>query len=262
MPKLSVTVITRNESANIADALRSVAWADELIVVDAESSDDTVALARQFTDRVVVRPWPGYIGQKNFAASLAANDWILSLDADERVTPPLGDELRRVMAGAPAHAAYRMPRVTRYLGRWIRTTDWYPDYQLRLYDRRRAEWSGRYVHEAVSVRGTVGRLSAEIEHVGFKDIAEHLATIDRYTTFAARQMHETGRRATWLHLAIYPRLAFVRNFLLKGGFRDGELGLVLSKLNSHYVFLKYAKLWELQRVQGLKTAMPNLEPEP
>ena len=247
MPKLSVTVITKNEAANIADALRSVAWADELIVVDAESTDETVALARQFTDRVVVRAWPGYIAQKNFAASLATNDWILSLDADERVTPPLADELRRLLDGAPPHAAYRMPRVTRYLGQWIRTTDWYPDDQLRLYDRRRAEWTGRYVHEAVSVKGTIGRLSAEIEHVGFRDIADHLATIDRYTTFAARQMHEAGRKATWLHLAVYPRLAFFRNFVLKSGFRDGHLGLVLSKLNSYYVFLKYAKLWELQR---------------
>ena len=136
MPKLSVTVITKNEAADLGDALESVAWADEIIVVDSESTDDTVAIARQFTDRVVVRPWPATSRRRTIAASLASHDWILSLDADERVTPELADEIQAAIAEAPAHAAFRIPRVTWHLGRWIRTTDWYPDYQLRLYDRR------------------------------------------------------------------------------------------------------------------------------
>src|SRR5262245_32668267 len=142
-------MITRNEADNIARALESVAWADELIVVDAESTDDTVSIAKQFTDRIVVRAWPGYVDQKNYAASLAGNDWILSVDADERVTPELAAEIQGTMT-TPGAAAYKLPRVTWHLGRWIRATDWFPDYQVRLYDRRHARWVGRYVHEAMS----------------------------------------------------------------------------------------------------------------
>jgi glycosyltransferase involved in cell wall biosynthesis len=245
VPKLSVTVITKNESAHIAAALASVQWADEIVVVDSESSDDTVALARTVTDRVIVRPWAGYVAQKNFAASLASHDWILSLDADERVTAALAAEIQVALAN-PAHQAYRMPRVTWHLGRWIRTTDWYPDEQLRLYDRRSAKWTGQYVHEAVTVDGSVGRLRGEIEHYAYRDISEHLETIDRYTTFAAKQMQENGRRAGMLQLAGHPPLAFLRNYIARGGIRDGVPGLIISSLNAYYVFLKFAKLRELQ----------------
>lgn len=245
MPKLSVTVITRNEATNIAAALTSVRWADELIVVDAESTDETAAIARQFTDRVVVRAWPGYVAQKNFAASLASNDWILSLDADERVTPALAEEIRAALNDAPAAAAFRMPRVTWHLGRWIRSTDWYPDYQRRLYDRRLARWIGKHVHEGLAVDGAVGRLDGDLEHYPFTDIADHLETINRYTTFAAVQMHESGQRAGLIKTLGHPPLAFLRNYLVKGGVRDGLPGLVISTMNAYYVFLKLAKLWEL-----------------
>jgi glycosyltransferase involved in cell wall biosynthesis len=247
VPKLSVTIITKNEAAHIDEAIQSVAWADEIVVVDSESSDDTVAIARRRTDRVIVRAWPGYIVQKNYAASMASYDWVLSLDADERVTPALAEEIKATMAAPPGHAAYRMPRVTWHLGRWIRTTDWYPDDQLRLYDRRTARWTGRYVHEALTVRGTVGQLHAELQHFPFRDIADHLETIDRYTTYAARQMQESGSHANVVQLAFHPPFAFLRNYVLRGGVRDGAVGFVISALNSYYVFLKFAKLWELQR---------------
>jgi len=246
VPKLSVTVITRNEAADIGEALKSVAWADELIVVDSVSTDDTVAIARQHTDRVIVRDWPGYVAQKNHAASIASHDWILSLDADERVTEALAAEIKSALAGTPAHRGYRIPRVTWHLGRWIRTTDWYPDYQLRLYDRRAAEWTGQYVHETMSVRGPVGQLRGELQHFAYRNIADHLETIDRYTTYAARQMREQGRQSGFLDLAVHPPLAFLRNYLLKTGFRDGVPGFVISSLNAYYVFLKFAKLWELR----------------
>jgi len=247
VPKLSVTVITRDEAADIQAALESVAWADERIVIDSGSTDDTVAIARRHADRVEVRGWPGYVAQKNYAASIASHDWILSIDADERVTPELGSEIRALMAGSPPHAAYRVPRVTWHLGRWIRTTDWYPDTQLRVYDRRSAEFTGRYVHESVTSRGSVGVLKGELQHFAYRDIADHLETIDRYTTFAARQMHEDGRRAGLLQLTGHPWLAFVRNYFVRGGFRDGTAGFLISTLNAYYVFLKFAKLWELQR---------------
>jgi glycosyltransferase involved in cell wall biosynthesis len=247
VPKLSVTVITKNEAADIGAALASASWADELIVVDSGSTDDTVAIAHQHTDRVEVHKWPGYPAQKNHAASLASHDWILSLDADERVTPALADEIRRTLQREPVERGFHIPRVTWHLGRWIRTTDWYPDPQLRLYNRRSAEWTGRYVHESLTVKGPVGRLREELQHYAYRDIADHLETIDRYTTFAARQMYEQDRRAGWLQIAGHPPLAFLRNYLLKGGITDGVPGLIISAMNAYYVGLKFAKLWELQQ---------------
>lgn len=253
MPKLSVTIITRNEAANIEAALASVAWADERLVVDAESTDDTVARAEAAGARVVVRVWPGYGAQKNAAAEQASNDWILSLDADERVTPALADEIRALMAGTPAEAGYRVTRVTKYLGRWIRSTDWFPDWQLRLYDRRRGRWTLRPVHESVHVDGPVGRLRWELEHHAYRDLSHHVATIDRYTTLAAEQMALEGRRATLLDVALHPAAAFLRNYLLRGGIRDGAIGFIVSAMNSWYVMLKFAKLWERLRAgKGLE----------
>lgn len=247
MTGVTATVITFNEAANIEAALDSLSFADEIIVVDSESTDDTVARARRFTDRVFVRPWPGYIAQKNFAAEQAAHDWIVSLDADERVSPPLADEIKGLLAegSQPTAAGYRIPRVTFHLGRWLRSTDWYPDYQLRLYDRRRARWEGRHVHESVRADGPVGRLSGEILHYAYRDLSHHLLTMDRYTTLAARQMFEDGRRAGFWDLALHPPAAFLRNYLLRGGFRDGVPGLIVSAMNARYVGLKLAKLWEL-----------------
>jgi glycosyltransferase involved in cell wall biosynthesis len=245
VPPLTVTVITRNEATHLPAALESVRWADEIVVVDSESTDDTVAIARRYTDRVIVRSWPGYVAQKNFAAAEARHDWILSLDADERVSPELAAELRQLMAGAPSAAGYRVPRVTFHLGRWIRSTDWYPDYQLRLYDRRRARWTGRLVHESVEAEGHVDRLRAELQHYAYRDIADHWLRMDRYTTLAAQQMYEDGRRAGWFDVLVHPRLAFFRNYVLRGGFRDGMPGLIVSAMNAYYVTLKFAKLWEL-----------------
>ncbi len=244
MPGVSVTIITRNESAHIRAALESVAWADERIVVDAQSTDDTVAIARGLAHQVVVREWPGYGAQKNYAASLASHDWILSLDADERVTPALATEIRQAVAN-PAHAAFRIPRVTFHMGRWIRSTDWYPDHQLRLYDRQRGTWNDARVHEGVVVGGSIGELAAEIQHFPYRDLADHLETINRYTTLAAAEMHAGGRRAGLAQMAVHPPAAFIRNYLLRGGIRDGAPGLVVSAMNAYYVFLKFAKLREL-----------------
>jgi glycosyltransferase involved in cell wall biosynthesis len=259
VPKLSVTVITKNEAADISDTLTSVRWADEIVVVDSHSTDDTVAIARQHTDRVFVRDWTGYIDQKNHAASLAAHDWILSIDADERVTPELAAEVQARLQSDPREAAFRIPRVTWHLGRWIRTTDWYPDYQLRLYDRRAARWTGRYVHEAVTVQGATGLLRGELQHYAYRSIADHLETIDRYTTLASRQMHEDGRRAGIFDLVAHPPLAFLRNYLAHGGIRDGVPGFIISAMNAYYVFLKFAKLWELQRTDRSQDSSLNAQ---
>ncbi|MBP1605238.1 MAG: transferase 2, rSAM/selenodomain-associated [Acidobacteria bacterium] len=248
MPGLSVVIIAKNEAAHIEAALESVAWADETIVVDAESTDDTVARARRFTSRVVVRPWEGYGAQKNHGASIATHDWILSIDADERVSPALALEIRRVLTEGADSRGYRMPRVAWFLGRWFRTTDWYPDYQLRLYDRRAGRWSGREVHESVQLEGPVGYLKAELQHYPFRDLSHYLEKIDRYSTLAARQLDREGHVPRGIDVLVYPPAAFIRNYLLRGGIRDGVPGFVVSVLGAYYVFLKFAKLWESRHV--------------
>ena len=257
MPKLTVTVITRNESANIDAALASVAWADEIIVIDAESTDETASIARRRGARVEVRPWPGYSQQKNYAASIASHDWILSLDADERVPAELASEIGALLASEPARRGYRIPRVTFYLGRWIRGTDWYPDYQLRLYDRRAGTWIERRVHESVRVEGEPGRLENDLQHFAYRDISHHLATIDRYTTLAAEEIVTAGRPPSAAALFFHPPFAFFRNYVLRRGFTLGAAGLTISTLNSYYVFLKLAKAREIARQSSAIGRQPS-----
>jgi glycosyltransferase involved in cell wall biosynthesis len=254
VPGVSVTIITLNEAAHIAACLASVAWADEVLVVDAGSTDGTADLARAHGARVIVREWPGYAAQKNFAAGEAAHDWILSVDADERVPPALATEIRTVLASSSASPGYRVPRVTWHLGRWIHTTDWYPDYQLRLYDRRRARWTPRRVHESVEADGPVGRLTHDLEHLAYRDLSHHHQTMNRYTTLAAEQMYDDGRRAHIIDLVLHPPAAFLRNYVLRRGFADGGPGFIISAMNAHYVFLKFAKLWALERPRPVTDA--------
>ena len=243
---VTVTIITLNESRHIAAAIDSAAWADEILVVDSGSTDDTVSIATAKGVRVMSRTWPGYVDQKNYAASVASHDWIFSLDADERVTPSLAAEVRTIVDGNSTERAFRVPRVTFHLGRWVRTTDFYPDYQTRLYDRRAARWQGKYVHESVAADGPVGQLKHELQHYSYRDLSDHLDRINQYSTLAARQMHESGRRATPIDLLLHPPAAFLRNYLVRGGFADGMAGLTISLVNAYSVLLKFAKLWELQ----------------
>lgn len=246
MPPVSVIVITKNAAAHIERALRSTAWADERIVVDCGSDDDTVARAQPLATRVEIHPWVGYGAQKNHAASLARHDWVLSLDADEAVTDALRGEIAALQPEVGC-AAFRMPRVTWYLGTWIRSTDWYPDRAVRLYDRRRARWDDRPVHEALIVDGGIGDLSGEIEHRPYTDVSQHLTRMNHYTSLSADQMFAQGRRARAWHLVLHPPAAFLRNYVARGGMRDGVPGLIVSLTGAIYVLLKYVKLWERQR---------------
>ena len=263
MTPLTVTVITHNEGPHLAAALESVAWADEIVVIDSRSTDDTVEVARRFATRLEIRDWRGYGTQKNFAADLASHDWILSIDADERATPALAAEIQELMRRGPAGPGYRISRVSHYLGRWMRSTDWFPDFHLRLYDRRAARWSERKVHESLELitdpsrKKHLPRLKGELLHHPYRDVSEHLQKIDRYTTLVAEEWHAEGRRANGLHAFFYPRLAFFRNYILRRGFRDGRAGVVVSMMNSYYVFLKYAKLIELQQGRGPAAAIDD-----
>jgi glycosyltransferase involved in cell wall biosynthesis len=243
--RISATVITFNEEENISAALESLSWADEIIVVDSESADHTVEIARRYTDRVFVRPWPGYSDQKNFAADQARNDWIFSLDADERVSENLAREIAQLNIDPGAQiAGFEMPRLTNYLGLWIRHSGWYPDYKLRLYDRKRGRWRGHYVHESLQADGEIKRLNGDLLHHTVRDVSEHHLRIDRYTTLAAEQMHSEGKRSSLLTLLFTPMLTFFRSYVVKLGFLDGARGLAIAYFAAHYTFLRALKLWE------------------
>ena len=247
MHPLTVTIITLNEGEHIAAAIDSAAFADEIVVVDSGSTDRTVEIARGKGVRVFAREWTGYVDQKNYAAEQASHDWIFSLDADERIPPALADEIRTILAGDPPYHGYRIPRVAFHLGRWIRTTDFYPDYQTRLYNRRLARWSGRYVHESVSVDGPSGQLHSELQHYSFSDLRDQIQRINHYSTLSAKQMYEAGRRTGPVEIVVQPPAAFLRNYILRRGFLDGTAGLTISLMNAWSVGLKFMKLWELQR---------------
>jgi glycosyltransferase involved in cell wall biosynthesis len=254
---LTVTIITLNEAAHIGAAVDSAAFADELVVVDSGSSDGTTDIARARGARVLTRPWTGYVDQKNFAAEQARHDWIFSLDADERIPPALADEIKSLLAADPARHGYRVPRVAYHLGRWIRTTDFYPDYQLRLYDRRFARWRGRHVHESVNVDGAPGQLTHELEHYSFNDLRDQIARINDYSTLSARQMYEAGRRTGAMEILVHPPAAFLRNYVLRRGFLDGTAGLTISLINAWSVGLKFMKLWELQKTSKSQLRTPK-----
>jgi glycosyltransferase involved in cell wall biosynthesis len=259
VPKLSVTIITKDEAAHIGAAIESVRWADEVIVVDCGSTDDTVGIARALGARVEHRDWTGWIDQKTFAHDLAANDWIFSLDADERCTPELAAEITALLATEPARRGYRMARVAYILGRWVRTTDHYPDWQLRLYDRREGRWEGEYVHESVRLSSPMGYLKGELHHFSYEDLADQVARLNQYSTLAAQKMYAEGRRTSLLEMAFHPPAAFIRNYFLRRGFMDGAAGYLLSAISAYGVFIKFAKLWEISRPVG--AAIPH-EPGP
>jgi glycosyltransferase involved in cell wall biosynthesis len=244
--KISAIVITLNEEESIADALESLKWADEIIVVDSESSDRTVEIARKFTDRIYARSWPGYAAQKNFAAAQAQFDWIFSLDADERVSDSLADEIQHLKRSPePQAAGFEMPRLTRYLGRWIKHSGWYPDYKLRLYNRRHGAWQGDFVHESIKVDGSIQRLNGDLLHYTVNNASDHHLRIDRYTTLAAEQMRSQGKTASLPSMIFSPPVAFIRSYIFKLGFLDGPQGFAIARFAAHYVFLKNLKLWEM-----------------
>jgi glycosyltransferase involved in cell wall biosynthesis len=244
---ISGVIIAYNEERRLRAAILSLAFCDEVLVVDSGSADRTRQIAEEAGARVVVNtPWPGFSVQRNFALDQARHDWVLALDADERISPALREEIETTCTRGFTAAAYRMPRVSFYLGRWVRRTDWYPDRQTRLFDRRRARWHGT-IHESAKVEGTIGVLRGEIEHHPYEDIADHLRRIDRYTTLWAQSAYAAGRRAGLVRIVLHPVWAFFRNYVLRGGVLLGTAGLVISTLNSFYVYAKHAKLGELHR---------------
>ncbi len=253
MIPVTATVITKNEECNLRDCLESVKWCEHIVVVDSGSTDGTVQIAREFTDRVVITDWPGHVEQKNRAVELAPTPWVLSLDADERATPELRAAVEKILSSSPEAFGYSFRRRTRYLGRWILHGGWYPDRKVRLFDRRHARWGGTNPHDHVHVEGPSIAVDADILHYTYQNIAHHLRTIDFFTGISAREKDRKGvGKALW-GMLVRPPGRFLRMYFLKRGYRDGFAGFVVASLGALYVFLKYAKLWErkLLRKRGL-----------
>jgi len=249
MGTLSVVTIALNEERNIAECLASVHWADELIVVDSGSTDRTMELARQYTSKVLSVEWKGYGATKNYALDQAAGDWVLWLDADERVTPPLADEIKQVIAGNGETSGYSVARRAYFLGRWIKHCGWYPSRVTRLFRRTQGRFSENRVHEQLIVHGSVGALQNDLMHYTDPDLQHYFTKFNRYTSLAAEDMAASGKRFSLPDLLFRPSFLFVKMYFLRLGFLDGIHGFILSVVSAGYVFVKYAKLWELQRKQ-------------
>jgi glycosyltransferase involved in cell wall biosynthesis len=245
--KVSVVIVTLNEEAEIEPCLESVSWADEVIVVDAFSSDRTVEIARKYTDKVILRNWAGYADQKNWAVGQSRYDWVLSLDADERITLQLRDEISKILKSGPSCSGYYIPRKNFFLGRWIRHGGWFPDYTLRLFEKKMGRFGDRAVHESVRVNGATKRLTNPIEHYTYRSLASYHARASRYSALAAYEMREQGKRFHLMDLCLRPVWTFLRMYLIRQGFRDGSDGLILAVFYGYYTFLKYAKLWEMEK---------------
>ena len=248
MRKLSVTVITFNEAEKIGRALSSVSGlADEIVIVDSFSTDDTERICRGFTDRFLQVEWRGYRAQKQYALEQASYEWVLSLDGDEALSPALIQELQGWKQGHEKNVdGYYLPRLNLFMGRWIRHTSWYPDWQLRLFRRSRGEWAGGRVHESVRLSGNTDRFRHPLQHYSYSDISEYLSQLQNFSGLAAADYFESGRKTGPFRLVVHPLVEFLRNYVLYRGFQDGVPGLAVSVLSSMSVFFKFLKLWELQ----------------
>jgi glycosyltransferase involved in cell wall biosynthesis len=246
-PRLTAVVITLDEEERLRPCLESVAWADEIVVIDAESHDKTVQIAREFTERVVVRPWPGFAAQKNFALEQATGDWVVSLDADEEVSVELRQEIETVLADPAALDGYALPRRNIVWGRWVRHGGLYPDWQVRLFRRGRGRFIERGVHEAAHVDGRVGRLRGALVHRSYRDVADFLTRANRYSSLAAEDWRRAGRPIGPADLVLRPLARFVGMYVVRLGFLDGWRGLLLAALYAYYVFMRAAKVVERTR---------------
>ena len=245
MTQVSVIVIALNQEDNIVPCLETVRWADEIVVVDSGSTDRTLELARNFTDRIFTIDWPGFGAAKNYALDQARGDWVLSLDTDERVSAALRDEIISIVQGASQCAGYRLPRKNYFGGRWIKRLGWYPDYTLRLFRREKGHFRPRAVHEEVVVEGPVGLLKTPLDHYSYASVSDYVARQDRYARLAAQEMLQEGRRPRPGELFWRPLSHFLKLYVLRLGFLEGRLGYTLALLGSLYNFLKYYYLREL-----------------
>jgi glycosyltransferase involved in cell wall biosynthesis len=245
---LSAVLITRNAAGTLGACLESLAFADEIVLVDSASSDGTLELAARHRARVVQKEWLGYGRQKQFAVEQATHDWVLCIDADERVSPALAASIRAALE-APASPVYRMARRNRFMGKWLSHGEGYPDWSPRLFNRMNARWSDDLVHEKVLFAVTPGTLAGDLMHDSSDDLSTYLERQNRYTTLAARQAYEAGRGVNVAHLLASPMVRFLKFYILRLGFLDGVAGLLHISIGCMNSYMKYAKLMELRRAE-------------
>ncbi len=242
---LSVVIVTLNEEFNIKRALDSLTWADEVLIYDSGSTDQTLTIAQKMGAKIISGDWLGFGSTKRKATLLAKNDWILSLDADEEVPEPLIQEIRMKFETLNAKTAYRIPRLSRFLGRWIRYGGWYPDAQIRLFNRQFANWDTAEIHERVEAK-QIESLAQPFHHYVFKSIEHQVQTNNRYSSLQALAMHKKNRRFSWFHYLTKPSVKFLECYFLKRGILDGWVGYLIARNASYSVFLKWSKLKELR----------------
>jgi glycosyltransferase involved in cell wall biosynthesis len=247
-PKVSACVITLNEEQKVRRCLQSLTWCDEIVVLDSFSTDRTIDICREFTIRVYQHEWLGYVAQRNLVRDMARYPWILFLDADEEVSPGLREEIRMEFErGASLYVGYEFPRQVYYVGRWIRHGEWYPDIKLRLFAKEYGRTEGQEPHDKVVVNGPVKRLTHPLWHYTYDDVADHLATINRFSSITARQRYVQNSPFRWHDLIFRPILRFFKGYLMRRGFMDGAHGFVIAILCAYGVFVKYAKQWEMEQ---------------
>ena len=261
--KISACVICYNEERKIRRCLESLKWCDEIVVMDSFSTDQTVSICREFTDRVYQHEWMGYVGQRNVVRELAAYPWILFLDSDEEVSPALRDEIiAEFSRGGGRYVGYEFPRQVYYLGKWIRHGEWYPDIKLRLFKKDLGRTEGQEPHDKVVVSGQVKRLKAPIWHYTYDDLRDHLETVNRFSTITAQQKFVQGTKFRWTDLLLRPLLRFFKGYLLRGGFLDGWRGFIIAYISSFGVFIKYAKILALYWKQSKDYSdLPKITPQ-
>jgi glycosyltransferase involved in cell wall biosynthesis len=242
---ISLVIITKNEAQNLGRCLASADIFSEIIVVDSGSTDATLEIARRFGAEVFVEDWKGFGRQKQSATDKAHQDWVLSLDADEALSPALKEELLELFTQEPKNEAYRIPRLSFHMGRWIRHGGWYPDYQTRLFNRRKARWTEAELHEKVIAQNT-GRLKNHLEHFVFRDLSHQVEANNRYSSLGAGELRAKGQKFSLVRILLKPTSKFVETYLWKRGFLDGLPGFVIAVGAAYSMFLRQAKLWELQ----------------
>ena len=246
--RISACVTACNEENNIGRCLKSLQWCDEIVVVDSYSTDRTVEICRQYTDRVYKHEWLGYIGQKNLIRTMATHPWVLFLDADEELSPELTQTIQDLFkSGDPRrYIGYQFPRMVHYLGKWIRHGEWYPDIKLRLFLRDRGKSAGREPHDHVVVDGPVKTIRHPIFHYTYNSISDHLVTMNRFSSITAQEKYREGYRFHWTDILIRPWWRFLKAYFLKAGFLCGRHGILIASVSSFAVMMKYYKLWEIQ----------------
>lgn len=244
--KISASIIVYNEEDNIVELCESIKWCDEIVIVDSSSNDKTVELASRYTDKIFQREFKGYKDKHEFADSMTTGDWIFWIDADERVTPELQKSIEELkqLDEKTLPDGFWIARKTWFLGRWIKHSGWYPDYQMRIYRKSESFWDGVSPHETARVKGETGKLKGEFLHYTKKSLSEHQKVMDSYTTLAAEYLVKNGKTVGGFGIFFNPIAAFFRTYIFKQGFRDGIPGLIIAISTAYSVFLKYAKVWE------------------